>query len=461
MSAAPRVETDGTVSLVPSGPMGVAQSTGLASRVSLLDLLDPAVTHNVRTGFAQTDCPSCGESATLFATTTGYRCDSCDAAGDVISFMMAKERLPYRQAVDRLAVRGGLATTIAQWQERVAQATFACDTARKWYHEQFLASPTVQAYWTARSFSLEDAKREMIGYAPPSSTGFLQAMRDARVPNTALFDTGLARAGGKDGRFYAALRDRLVFPIGDVEDVHAIAFAGRRLSDVAAEGRPLVPKYLNTSSSPIFAKRSTLYGLGSARDTIRARKQIIIVEGYFARLRVLAAGFQNVVAVCGTALTPDHASLALAALRDADEQNKVQALVFYDDGALEKAIAAARQVAAAGANVRIATVPRGFDDPDTYGRTAGLDALQECVKEPMDVWTAVLRQNLCFRRRSRHRLHELLKVIDPLLEHLASTKSRWDRKLGSDTLCTLFNTTREAIKYQTDAMAAPPKLAGA
>jgi DNA primase len=384
--------------------------------------------------------------------------------------MMAKERLPYRQAVDRLAVRGGSAKTIAEWKERVAEATLACDTARKWYHEQFLASPTVQSYWTARGFTLDDAKREMIGYAPPSSTGFLQAMSDARVSNNALFDTGLARAGGAEGRRYGALRDRLVFPIADVEDVHAIAFAGRRLNDVAAEDGKLGPKYLNTSSSPIFAKRSTLYGLGSARDSIRARKQIIIVEGYFARLRVLAAGFQNVVAVGGTALTPDHASLAVAALRNADEQTKVQAVVFYDDLALRRAIAAGRQLAAAGADVRIATVPRGFDDPDTYGRTAGLAALQECVKDPMDIWTAVLQDTrleceswsrICFRRRTRHRLDELLTVIDPLLEHLASSKSRYDRKLGIDTLCALFNTTREAIKYQTDAMSAPPKLSGA
>jgi DNA primase len=434
-----------------------APKSKLAEKVSLLQLLDPAITQMVRAGLARTDCPHCKQHATMFATTLGYRCDACDAAGDIVSFQMAHANVTHRAALEQLALRGGLADTSEQWNERVAAATFACDTARKWYREQFDASPTVQGYWLARGFTLADAQREGIGYAPAESARFLEAMRAARVPNTALFDSGLMRSGS-NGSTYAFMRDRILFPITDVDDVHAIGFGGRRLLDPPGEideGR----KYLNTPSSVLYAKRSVLYGLGAAREAIRDKGEAIVVEGFFARLRLVSIGIANVVAVNGTALTSDHAALLEAALRPPGGKKKVTVTIFFDDGARDRAIAAARQVAAAGMDVRIAEVPPGADDPDTLGRGKGGEAVRKCLSEQEAPWLTIVRQRGLDPAQPIP-LGDRRSLYDAILDYLNSTKSTYDKGKGTDAVAAWFGIPRATVVQHLHAMMAPPTFPG-
>jgi len=444
--------------IVPLTPAARRYEETLAGRVSLLQLVDPAVTQQVRAGLARSKCPHCDESATLFVTPVHYECDACDAKGDVVSFQMAMAKVPYRIALEQLALKGGSASTSGEWQERLALATRACDTARKWYREQFAASPTVQRYWIERGYSVEIATREGIGYAPPESGPFLAAMRDARVPNTALFDAGLVRAG-RGGSAVAFLRDRLIFPITDAEDIHAIGFGGRLIVPIPPEMKGKMRKYLNSPSSVLFAKKSTVHGLGAARAAMHAQRRVIVVEGYFARLRVLEAGETAVVASCGTSLTSDHATLIATAMRGGDEadRHRITAIVYFDENARPRAIAGARRLAAAGIDVEIVEPPVGSDDPDTLGHTRGIHEVKTCIDSAEAVWHAIEREHHVLPP-TEIPLTLFWDVADAMLDYLASSQSRYERRAGIEYVAALFWLKRQDVINQAGVLAAPPKF---
>jgi DNA primase len=445
-----------------SAPGAVATASSrdtakLAERIAVYSLLDPATTDQVRAGIARSTCPHCGERASLFATALDYRCDACDAGGDVVALQMALHRVPFRTAVAQLAVRAELAPTVDAWMERVGDAQLAMDTARKWYREQFLASPTVQEYWTSRGFSLDVAAREGIGYAPVDSSSFFEAMREARIKNSALFDSGLVRMGREAGSMRAFFRDRLLFPITDVEDVHCVAFGGRYLTPPTGPNADRIPKYLNSPNSVLYQKSSTLVGLGAARSAMRKANAVIVVEGYFTRLRVMEAGAQAVVATCGTSLTAGHAQLLALTMRG-ESRERCTAAIFYDDGAIDRALQAAQVVGTAGIDAEIIEVPPGTDDADTYGRSHGLAALRACAAAATTPWELLWRMAGGASTATevpplRARIAAFLRSTDLLL----TSRSRYARKEGTDFLSARYNIPRDELAETLKKMGAPPK----
>ncbi len=174
------------------------------------------------------------------------------------------------------------------------------------------------------------------------------------------------RASGprpRQGKGHLRLRDRLVFPVTDLEG-RAIGFGGRAL------GHEPGPKYINTPETLLYKKSRVLYGISQAKDAIRKTGVAILVEGYFDVLLPHQAGIRNVVGVCGTALTPEHLEL----LKRGDCRELV--ILFDGDAA---GSSAPPQVAAAifqaGLSARVAHLT---GDPDEYVRAhgrAGFEAL--------------------------------------------------------------------------------------
>jgi len=155
-----------------------------------------------------------------------------------------------------------------------------------------------------------------------------------------------------------------MFPIEDVSG-NVIAFGGR----ILGEGEP---KYLNTPESPVFIKGRNLYGLNRTKEDIRRKGYAILVEGYFDLITLWGAGWRNVVATLGTALTKDHIDLIR---RYTDE-----VIVLFDpDLAGKKALARSIELFLSG-NVRAKAVvlPDGYD-PDLYVRTYGTESLKEII----------------------------------------------------------------------------------
>jgi DNA primase len=316
-----------------------------------------------------------------------YRCWACGAAGDVFSFVMAQEGLSFRAAVEKLAARAGV--SLPDWGRR-SRAEAVAEQLRQvaaWAEEQFvqafwherLGAPARQ-YMESRGFSPEVLRRFRIGFAPYSWDWLLQEAQRAGWKPELLVQAGLLKSQGP-GHFYDAFRGRVMFPIGDVQG-RTVAFGGRILpawqTDEAA-------KYLNSPETPIFSKRSTLYGLHVAREDLSRRgsgavRRVVVMEGYTDCLAAYQAGLRGVVGTLGTALTERHLEL----LRRFAEQ---VVLVFDGDEAGQKAADRALVLLARSElDFRVVVLPAGQDPADFLNNQGGevFARLLEAAQDPLE-----------------------------------------------------------------------------
>jgi DNA primase len=200
---------------------------------------------------------------------------------------------------------------------------------------------------------------------------------------------------------HARFRNRLMFPIYDPQG-RVIAFGGR----VIGSGEP---KYLNSAESPTFQKGSTLYGLNWAKNAIRKDERVLLVEGYFDCVRLLAAGIESTIAPLGTALTEAQADL----LRK--YTSNVYLLYDSDKAGLKATFRAGDVLLRQGFKVHVVTLPEG-DDPDSYVARYGRDKLEGQLGAAIDVYERklqILQRRGWFSdlRRKRVALDRLLPTI--------------------------------------------------
>lgn len=244
-------------------------------------------------------------SFTVFRDTQSYYCFGCAKSGDVFTWLMEREGLSFREAVERLAERAGISLE-GVWKgdgerrQRTADATQVLATVRDWFRQQLQSEAGAKAREYLQSRGLEPAVLEFgLGFHPLHG---LQAFaQDKGLPRDVLEAAGLCRPGG-----YEPLVGRLVFPIED-ERGRVVAFGGRVVPGIdipgPADRKP--PKYLNSPESPLFSKRRILYGLHRAKQANTRR--IVVVEGYTDVIACHLAGFTGAVATLGTAFTAEHA----------------------------------------------------------------------------------------------------------------------------------------------------------
>src|SRR6266508_3228087 len=304
-----------------------------------------------------------------------FYCFVCHEAGDVFTFFMKKLGMDYPTAVREVARRVGI--TIPERgpagggpdpREPLYGAVAA---AADWFARQLRESPEAQLardYLTTRHLDLETVQPLGLGYAHRSKA-FLDAMKGLGVRDEVLLEAGLL-ARREDGTLAPRFRGRLLFPIHDVR-ARVVGFGGR----ILGEGEP---KYLNSPDTPIFHKGKLLYNLHVAKHAMRKAERAILVEGYFDVLRVSLAGTEEVVAPLGTGLTPDQARLL--------KRHAPHVILLYDsdDAGLRATFRAGDELLRHKLRVSVATLPEG-EDPDTLVQEKGLPALEQVLKDAVDV----------------------------------------------------------------------------
>jgi len=303
-----------------------------------------------------------------------YYCFGCGAGGNVINFIMAIENLPFVEAVERLAERVGIpvvrgAETPQERRQRSKQARLIAihQAAQEIYQRALMSEVGAQArkYLTARGIRGETAKLFGLGYAVPEWQGLLGQLERQGFAAAECLAAGLA-IEGREKHSYDRFRGRIMFPVCNGRG-QPIAFGGRVIDGSQ-------PKYLNSPETLIFNKGNNLYRLDLARTAFRRWGFAIVVEGYMDVIGLYEAGFANVVAALGTALTETQARVLR---RFTDEA----VIAFDGDAAGEAATWRGLEILQnQGLGVRVLELPSG-EDPDTFVRSFGPEAFKELLNE--------------------------------------------------------------------------------
>ncbi len=360
----------------------------IRARVDLVDLVG-AVVPLKRAGerwkglcpFHQEKTPS----FTVHPKLNLFHCFGCHAGGDAFEFLRRHDRLDFPEAVRLLADRAGVPLP-GRESTPEAGARDGLLTLMEWAARRFESwlwegteAERARAYLDGRGIGRETAHAFRLGYAPEGWDHLLGAARQDGHPVEALLGGGLVLPRQNASGHYDRFRGRLIFPIADTQG-RVIAFGGRALAGEE-------PKYLNSPETPLYQKGQTLYALHRARERMTENRRALLVEGYVDCLMAHQHGFEEAVAVLGTALTLPQLGLLR---RYADE-----AILFFDaDRAGQEAARRAEDLlersadpqwwaltrrsdtlVRRGLRLRVATLPAGHD-PDTFLRAEGREALE-------------------------------------------------------------------------------------
>ncbi|SDF05474.1 DNA primase [Rhodospira trueperi] len=324
-----------------------------------------------------------------------YHCYGCGAHGDIISFEMAAAGLSFMEAVEALAAEAGLEVpkpdpATREREQRAAGLSDVVEAACAVFEQRLRLPEGRDALAYLHRRGLDDATIACfrLGYAPPGNALRAHLRRAGMdVDDDTLVEAGLL-GRPDDGRSpYDVMRDRVVFPIRDRKGA-VVSFGGRVLGDAK-------PKYLNGPESPLFHKSRALYGLFEAREAIRETGEVIVAEGYMDVIALSAAGFAQVVAPLGTALT--EAQIEMLWVHAAEP-----VLCFDGDSAGQRAAMRALERAlpllGPGRSLRFALLPAGLD-PDDLIRERGAGAMRSVLDGALPMI------ELCWRMmRARHRM---------------------------------------------------------
>lgn len=323
-------------------------------------------------------CPFHNEKTPSFSVHEGkqiFKCFGCGQGGNVVNFIMLAENLSYFEALEFLAERVGIVLdkSVSKEQEekqKIKNDIYAVNKlAARFFYETLKKSPNAQKYLYDRGIRAETVKQFGLGYAPDSFDALYKYFaNNAIAPNPKLLEkAGLITAKKDDRGYYDKFRNRVIFPIFDVQG-NVIAFGGRVMDDS-------IPKYLNSPETPAYSKGNNLYALNVAKKSQSER--VIIVEGYMDCIALHKAGINWAVASLGTALTPAQARLLKKYFNEV--------IIGYDaDSAGQKATLRGLDILAhAGFRVRVlslAEVDAKVKDPDEFLKKHTVDDFNKAVE---------------------------------------------------------------------------------
>jgi len=367
-------------------------------------------------------CPFHSERSPSFTVNQDkqiYHCFGCSRGGDVFTFWMDYHNLSFSQSLKDLAGRYNIDLprygNLPAEREKAELKELLFKTNRlaaEYFHNILVKSADGKPgrdYFSRRHISGETISKFKLGYAVKRWDGLINYLRSKNISLGTGAKAGLLIAK-KDGDYYDHFRDRIIFPIFDLNH-QIIGFGGRVLGDS-------LPKYINTPETPLYHKGESLYGLDSAFKDIRERGLAIIVEGYMDTLVLRQHGISNVVAILGTALTSDQIrrlkgyTKEVVVLFDPDDAGRLAALrsfpLFLNEGM----------------SAKVLVLPQG-EDPDSFVNRYGSDEFQELLEGAIPIFDFYLDQALAHMDAGVDGQIRVLREVLPIFKDLASGATRF------------------------------------
>ncbi len=387
-------------------------------------------------------CPFHSErtpSFTVFPATRGFYCFGCGAGGDVITFIMKRENLDYRSAVELLAKRAGIelpaetnrpGEPVGIKRERILNMN---REAARFFHaclyDKNIGGEALR-YLTGRGLSGTVIRHFGLGYAPDSFNALHTHLMEKGYTVEEMHAAYLCGISKKTGRPFDLFRNRVIFPIIDVTG-NVVAFGGRVMDDS-------IPKYLNTSDTPAFKKSRNLFALNYAKGN--CEKRLILCEGYMDVIALHAHGFENAVATLGTAITPEQARIMAKYTK--------QVIISYDaDEAGQRAANKAMKLLSdVGLDVRVLRIP-GAKDPDEFLKKNGGTAAEQ-FRRLLDQSRAQFEFKMenVLAHRDISLVDERVKASAELCRIISEVYSEAEREVYIGVVSERLNIPRDSLK---------------
>jgi DNA primase len=375
-----------------------------------------------------------------------YTCFTCHATGNVFKFLMDYEKMSFPEALKYLGDRVGVDTNSVRLKKvnnNNDKYYEMYDFATKYYQNNILspAGSTARTYLSKRGIDKDIIKKFEIGLSLPNNADLTELLLKKKYDIVDLNKAGLTNSN------YDVYKDRIMFPLFDING-KVVGFSGRIYKDSQDN------KYLNTKETPIFVKGEQLYNYHIAKEKARILKYVIIMEGFMDVIRASTIGYENVIALMGTALTHEQMKLIkrlsnnIILCLDGDNPGKAAAYKLGEEFLKEKI------------EVKVVTLPNN-DDPDSFILKEGKEKFARYIEEAEnynDYKIRVMRDSVNFQsdiekaNYINNVLKELIEIKDEIRIEIILKKLAKEFNLGYNTLEKKFsniknNKPQEEIKF--------------
>lgn len=358
-----------------------------------------------------------------------YHCFGCGAGGDVFSLIMEKENLSFPEALRFLAEKyhvplpapSRISPEVKKLEARLFEIN---DLALSHFRRNLKHTEegtAALAYLRQRGLNEGIIDELSLGYALNSWKALCSFLKEKGVSDQEMLKAGLALPGQRTSELYDRFRGRIIFPIFGLSG-RVVGFGGR----ILGEGEP---KYLNSPDTPIYTKGHVLYGLNFTKEAVKAKEELILVEGYMDFIALYQAGIKNCAASCGTSLTEHQVSQA---------QRFASRLIISTDGDSAGRAAALRDVSVClekGMPSKVALLPENTD-PDSFIRRYGVKAYSQLIAKALSGFDFLVESYRAGIKNGtpeakaqaiRSVIREVVKVPDPVVrsEYLRLTSERF------------------------------------
>ena len=349
---------------------------------------------------------------------------ACSEGGDIFKFVMKIEGVEFGDALRLLAQKAGVELKrqdprIKTERQRLYEIS---NLASQFFEKQLEAGSAGQEarkYLLARGIKDESIKKWRIGYAPDIWQGLSDFLISRGYNNQEIEKAGLSLRSTKTGKHYDRFRGRIIFPIFDLSS-QVVGFGARTLK------KEETAKYINTPATPLYDKSRILYGLNKAGIGIRKKDACILVEGYLDVIMANQAGFENIVATSGTALTPYQLNIVK---RYSDNLLTAFDMDIAGNSATKRGIDLAQSQ---GFNIKIVTMPENKDPADIV--LEDLNKWQELVNQAKSIHDFYFENTLLkYDKNTLEGKKEISKVLLPIIKRVPDKieQTVWIRSLAT------------------------------
>ena len=403
----------------------------IKSRLNIVDVVGEYVRLAKAGAHWKACCPFHNEKSPSFMVNEDkqiYHCFGCNKGGDVFSFVMEIESLEFKEALKILAEKAGvqLKSFNPKAQEGKNKVLEALELATKFYEKQLwdgLGKEKILKYLSDRGISTDSIRQFRLGYAPEGWNNIFNFLLQKGFSSEDILGAGLIIDKGIGAnRYYDRFRDRIMFPVQDSMG-KVVGYSAR----VAPGGDESQAKYINTPETGVYHKSKALYGIFQAKQEIKAKNFVLLVEGNLDVIASHQAGIKNTVAVSGTALTSEQLDI----LKRYTENIKM----FFDmDSAGQTA---ARRSTELCFEKGLAPSIVGLSDAKDAAEIAQSDPkkLVEAVSGSLSAMEYFLRGSVKKHgRQSAEGKREIAKEVGELIGHIESKieKMHWASRLAQE-----------------------------